>query len=262
MRMQPVTESPGFAFESVSIEAPASLSERATVPAVNEFPPFVVVPEKAAKVAGPATPPMAMTKRRLARSFRLRDISSVVGWRGGGPELERHGNSLPTPPCRYRDGNPGSDGVAFGRARTEDEAAVRPLTEPAERPPIDLASRGSDLDLEHVVEIVGRGKAASRNDLREGRLVRQPNGGGRAVRGRRGDHPPGRAGSLPGSRRRAHRSGPRGSTRRLPLPPGARERARRRARRARRRSRRRGAREPHRRDAAKEDSNGHRFDVL
>src|SRR5215216_3152498 len=261
MRMQPVTESPGFAFESVSIEAPASLSERATVPAVNEFPPFVVVPEKAAKVAGPATPPMAMTKRRLARSFRRRDISSVVGWRGGGPELERHGNSLPTPPCRYRDGNPGSDGVAFGRARTEDEAAVRPLTEPAERPPIDLASRGSDLDLEHVVEIVGRGKAASRNDLREGRLVRQPNGGGRAVRGRGGDQRRGvqevsrvRDGELTARDRADRHVGSRSRRERGDAPGDERDE-------------RYGdpddeAREPHRRDAAKEDSNGHRFDVL
>ena len=66
--MHEVAASPGFAFETLYIALPESLSLRTTVPAENELPSFEVVLLNAENVPTPATAPTRPMIRSVSRS--------------------------------------------------------------------------------------------------------------------------------------------------------------------------------------------------
>src|SRR5205823_12195790 len=83
--MHDVAESPGFAFETLYIAVPESLSLRTTVPAENELPSFDVVLLNAENVPTPATAPTRPMIRSVSSSFCPLLISDppFAGWSPG-----------------------------------------------------------------------------------------------------------------------------------------------------------------------------------
>src|SRR2546430_12073396 len=152
--MQPVLESPGFAFESDSIDEPESLSEIVTVPAVNALPGFDVVLENAESVPVPATEPATPTTRSDSSTFRTRSMS---GPRGAGVELEA--DVLDRALVAGRRGRePHRDLHLRGSAGTQGDGLRAPSAKGTDGPAEEDAAACGDPNAKRVVQGGGRGK--------------------------------------------------------------------------------------------------------
>src|SRR6266511_26633 len=147
--MQLVSEFPGFAADSASMDPPASLSVMDTVPVVKESPAFQVVPTKAAEVSPTATAAITPATAN-ARSTGRRTVSATHRFR---QEFQNHRGFVSLVPARGLSRHPGSKQQGFGLTPTNDEG-TRPVAEGSKVSREQDPLWGGDLHPQDVVEVV------------------------------------------------------------------------------------------------------------